>query len=404
MPIFHYKIQNTAGKYEEGEIVAENKYTLANQMKSEGKTVIVINEVTKKKWGTIEISFLSRVKLQDKILFTKNLGAMIDAGMPLSRALDILIRQTKNVKFKKILQNIHEEITKGNSLSEALEKSPKVFSPLMISMVRVGEESGNLSESLRVVGVQLSNSYSLRKKVKGAMMYPAVVIAAMFIIGILMFMYVVPTLTVTFKEMETELPKSTQVVIFVSDTLAAHPLLIFSLIFGFIITLSVARKTRKGKRFVDVVSLHTPVLSKIIKDYNVALTARTLASLLSSGVGVVESLTITQDVLQNSKYKKVLAGAIIDVQKGIPLSSSFIENETLYEPLVGGMLEVGEETGQLSKMLEEMAEFYENEVSQATKDLSTIIEPILMVVIGTAVGFFAVSMITPMYSVMDNLN
>ena len=404
MPIFHYKIQNTAGKYEEGEIVAENKYTLANQMKSEGKTVIVINEVTKKKWGTIEISFLSRVKLQDKILFTKNLGAMIDAGMPLSRALDILIRQTKNVKFKKILQNIHEEITKGNSLSEALEKSPKVFSPLMISMVRVGEESGNLSESLRVVGVQLSNSYSLRKKVKGAMMYPAVVIAAMFIIGILMFMYVVPTLTVTFKEMETELPKSTQVVIFVSDTLAAHPLLIFSLIFGFIITLSVARKTRKGKRFFDVVSLHTPVLSKIIKDYNVALTARTLASLLSSGVGVVESLTITQDVLQNSKYKKVLAGAIIDVQKGIPLSSSFIENETLYEPLVGGMLEVGEETGQLSKMLEEMAEFYENEVSQATKDLSTIIEPILMVVIGTAVGFFAVSMITPMYSVMDNLN
>ena len=166
----------------------------------------------------------------------------------------------------------------------------------------------------------------------------------------------------------------------------------------------VGGKTRRGKLFFDFVSIHAPVLSKIVKDYNVALTARTLASLLSSGVGVVESLTITQDVLQNSKYKKVLAGAIIDVQKGIPLSSSFIENETLYEPLVGGMLEVGEETGQLSKMLEEMAGFYENEVSQATKDLSTIIEPILMVVIGSAVGFFAVSMITPMYSVMDNLN
>ncbi len=404
MPTFHYKIQDTAGKYEEGDVVAENKYTLANQMKSEGKTVIVINEVAKKKWGTIEFTFLTRVKLQDKILFTKNLGAMIDAGMPLSRALDILMRQTKNAKFKKILQTIHEEITKGNSLSEALGKFPKIFSPLMISMVRVGEESGNLSESLRVVGVQLNNSYTLRKKVKGAMMYPTVVMAAMVIIGILMFMYVVPTLTATFKDMEAELPKSTQVVIFISDTLAAHPLLVFGLIFGFAIAVIVGGKTRRGKLFFDFVSIHAPVLSKIVKDYNVALTARTLASLLSSGVGVVESLTITQDVLQNSKYKKVLAGAIIDVQKGIPLSSSFIENETLYEPLVGGMLEVGEETGQLSKMLEEMAGFYENEVSQATKDLSTIIEPILMVVIGSAVGFFAVSMITPMYSVMDNLN
>ena len=164
-----------------------------------------------------------------------------------------------------------------------------------------------------------------------------------------------------------------------------------------------ASKTRKGKRFLDIIILRVPVLSKIVKDYNVALTARTLASLLSSGVGVVESLNITQDVLQNSKYKKVLASAVTDVQKGVPLSSSFIENETLYEPLVGGMLEVGEETGQLSKMLGEMAEFYENEVSQATKDLSTIIEPVLMVFIGSAVGFFAVSMITPMYSVMENV-
>ncbi len=403
MPTFHYKIQETTGKYEEGEVVAENKYTLANQMKSEGKTVIVINEVTKKKWGTIEFTFLTRIKLQDKILFTKNLSAMIDAGMPLSRALDILMRQTKNAKFKKILQTIHEEITKGNSLSEALEKFPKIFSPLMISMVRVGEESGNLSESLRVVGVQLSNSYTLRKKVKGAMMYPAIVMAAMFIIGILMFMYVVPTLTATFKDLDTELPKSTQLVIFISDTLAAYPLLVFGLIFGLIIAISMASKTRKGKRFLDIIILRVPVLSKIVKDYNVALTARTLASLLSSGVGVVESLNITQDVLQNSKYKKVLASAVTDVQKGVPLSSSFIENETLYEPLVGGMLEVGEETGQLSKMLGEMAEFYENEVSQATKDLSTIIEPVLMVFIGSAVGFFAVSMITPMYSVMENV-
>ena len=401
MPIFHYKIQNSAGKYEEGEVEAEDKYTLASQMKGEGKNVITIQEKEKK--GTIEFGFLSRIKLQDKILFTNNLGAMIDAGMPLSRAIALLMRQTKKVKFKKILQTINEDINKGNSLSDSLQKFPKVFSPLMISMVRVGEETGNLSESLRVVGIQLSNSYTLRKKVKGAMMYPAVVMFAMFVIGILMFTFVVPTLTATFKDLDTELPKSTQLVILVSDLLSENPLLVFGLIISFMAGIFTFSKTSKGKRFFDVVFLHVPVLSKIVKNYNVALTTRTLSSLLSSGVGVVESLSITQNVLQNSKYKEILTGTIADVQKGIPISSSFIGNEKLFEPLVGGMLEVGEETGQLSKMLAEIAGFYENEVSQATKDLSTIIEPLLMVFIGSAVGFFAVSMITPMYSVMDNV-
>lgn len=402
MPIFHYKIQNSAGRYEEGEVEAEDKYILANQMKNEGKNVITIKEEKGKK-GTIEFGFLSRIKLQDKILFTKNLGAMIDAGMPLSRAVGLLMRQTKNTKFKKVLQTVNDDIIKGNSLSDSLQKFPKVFSPLMIAMVRVGEETGNLSDSLRVVGIQLGNSYSLRKKVKGAMMYPTVVMFAMFVIGILMFTFVVPTLTATFKELDTELPKSTQLIIFISDLLSENPLMVFGLIGSLILGVLMFKKTPKGKRFFDVVSLHAPVLSKIIKNYNIALTTRTLSSLLSSGVGVVESLTITQEVLQNSKYKEILTKTIEDVQKGIPISSSFIENEKLFEPLVGGMLEVGEETGQLSKMLEEIAGFYENEVSQATKDLSTIIEPLLMVFIGTAVGFFAVSMITPMYSVMDNV-
>lgn len=403
MPTFHYKAQDSSGKYEEGEFTSEDKYSAANKMKSEGKTVISIEEVVKKKWTSIELSFLSRVKLQDKILFTKNLGAMIDAGMPLSRALDILMRQTKNPKFKKIIKTIYDEITKGNSLSEAMENFPKVFSSLVTSMVRVGEESGNLSESLQVIGTQLSNSYALRKKVKGAMMYPSIVISAMIIIGILMFIYVVPTLTATFKDFGSELPKSTQLIIFISDNLAAHTLLTFLSMFGAVTFLVLAGKSKTGKRFLGSMILYVPVLSTIVKNYNTAQTARTLSSLLSSGVGVVESLTITQGVLQNLKYKNVLTGSISDVQKGIPLSNSFIKSEKLFDPLVGGMLEVGEETGQLSKMLKEMAKFYENEVSQATKDLSTIIEPVLMVVIGGAVGFFAISMISPMYSLMDTL-
>lgn len=398
MPTFHYKIQDAAGKYEEGDVVAEDKYTAANQMKSEGKTIISVNEVVKKKWTSIEISFLSRVKLQDKILFTRNLSAMISAGLPLSRALGVLERQTRNSKLKKIFQSISMNITKGNSLSISLGNFPKVFSKMMIAMVRVGEESGNLSESLDVIGSQLEKSSSLRKKIKGAMMYPSIIMIVMIIIGVLMLIFVVPTLTATFKDFDMELPMSTSFVIFVSDALAEHSLLVLFGCFVGITSLIFFRKTKTGGKFFDFSSLHLPIISTIVKEYNTAQTTRTLSSLLSSGIGVVDAIMITQDVIQNSYYKEVLKGASVNVQKGIVLSEAFIQNEKLYPPLASEMIQVGEETGQLSGMLKKTAEFYEEEVNMKTKNLSTIIEPFLMVIIGAAVGFFAVSMITPMYS------
>ncbi|MBU1519157.1 type II secretion system F family protein, partial [Patescibacteria group bacterium] len=215
MSLFHYKIQNPDGQYEEGETNAENKYILSNKLKEEGKTVIAVTEIIKKKWLlSFEFSLFSRITLQDKILFTKNLSVMINAGIPLARALDILMQQNKKIKFKNTLQIFYDNITKGTSFSEALSKFPQVFSPLIISMVRVGEESGNLSESLLIVSTQLSKNNALYKKVKGAMIYPAFVIGVMVIIGILMFIFVIPTLVATFKDFGATLPKSTQLIIF----------------------------------------------------------------------------------------------------------------------------------------------------------------------------------------------
>ncbi|MBU1246798.1 type II secretion system F family protein [Patescibacteria group bacterium] len=404
MSLFHYKIQNPDGQYEEGETNAENKYILSNKLKEEGKTVIAVTEIIKKKWLlSFEFSLFSRITLQDKILFTKNLSVMINAGIPLARALDILMQQNKKIKFKNTLQIFYDNITKGTSFSEALSKFPQVFSPLIISMVRVGEESGNLSESLLIVSTQLSKNNALYKKVKGAMIYPAFVIGVMVIIGILMFIFVIPTLVATFKDFGATLPKSTQLIIFISDSFANHTLLILSLMVGSIVGILTLLKTQLGKYFLGFIVLQLPILSRIVKQYNMAQTTRTLFSLLSSGVGVVESLKITQDVLQNPNYKKVMENAIGDIQKGIPLSKSFIDNPKLYEPLVGGMIEVGEETGQLSNMLKNIADFYENEVEQATKDLSSVIEPLLIVVVGGAVGFFAISIIAPIYSLTDSI-
>ena len=270
-------------------------------------------------------------------------------------------------------------------------------------MVRAGEESGKLVEALDVVGQQLEQGYTLRKKVKSAMMYPTIVFCAMIIIGIIMFIYVVPTLTSTFKEFNMELPMSTKIIMIISDFLVANTVLAISSIIGFVIAFTLGLRTKIGMRLSDYVALHIPGISGIVKQYNAAQTARTLSSLFSSGVTVIEALDITEDVMQNSYYKEVLAKAKDTVQKGIPLSSVFLENQDIYPLLVGEMMQVGEETGKLATMLEKIAVFFEDEVSTVTKDLSTVIEPILMLFIASAVGFFAIAMITPMYKLTASM-
>lgn len=398
MPVFQYKIQEPSGKLVEGEKTAADKRSLSNEFESEGNTVIVIREVEKNQLMERINIFLSRVKLEEKILFARNLSAMIDSGLPLARALDVLKRQSRNPRFVHTMKVLAADIAKGVTLSDSLKKFPTVFSGLFTSMVSVGEESGNLAGSLESVGTQLDRSYKLKQKVKGAMMYPSIVISIMILIGILMMIYVVPTLTETFKELEVDLPMSTQVIIFISDSLAENTIVVFMLMIGGVASVIAFAKTRIGKRTFDFIALHFPIISGIVVQYNTAQTARTLSSLLSAGVGVLDALKITEDVLQNSYYKAVLREAGDQVQQGIPFSASFKKYEKLYPILASEMIEVGEETGQLSGMLLRVAEFYENEVESITKNLTTVIEPILMVVIGAGVGFFALAMISPMYS------
>jgi len=402
---FAYKITNKDKKYEEGVRESSDKYALSRQIKKEGGTVISIRET--KGRGKITMQrvneMLARVKLQDKINFTKNLSAMIEAGLPLSRALNILERQTKNIKFKAIIVSIANDIDQGKSFSEALTAFPKVFSSLFVAMVQAGEESGSLAQSLIVIGDQLEKSYKLKKQVKGAMIYPTVVISAMIIIAGVMLVYVVPTLAETFAETEQELPKSTQFIMTVSDLLRNHFFLVLAGVISFFIGLAVARRTVRGKFAIDWFVLHMPIVSKIAKESNAARTTRTLSSLLSSGVDMVQAITITERVMQNVFYKDVLRLATAEVQRGQPLSRIFKERNDIYPLLVGEMIEVGEETGKLSHMLLKVAIFFEDEVDNATKNLSTLIEPLVMIIIGLGVGFFAISMISPMYAVMNNI-
>lgn len=402
---FEYKAIDAKGKVVTGLRTANDEVSLNKDLRAE-KLVLISAEMSKK-WGGRSIlrklESFGTVSEHDKIIMYRNLGAMINAGLPLSRALSVMQRQAKNKKLGKILKDINESVKKGSSLSEALNKFPKVFTSLMVSMVKAGEESGNLVQSLRVTSEQMEKNYLLRKKIQGAMVYPAVIIVAMIIIGIFMLIYVVPTLTSTFAELNIELPASTQFIINTSDFLQNNLGSSGSILLLIIVLLGAFFKTRVGKRSLDWTLLHLPLISGLVKEINSARTTRTLSSLVAAGVPFVRSLEITKEVIQNTYYKEVVAQAEKNIQIGQPISKVFAEHEDLFPTFVSEMMAVGEETGEIGQMMSEVAEFYENEVDQKTKNISTIVEPVLMIVVGIAVGFFAISMISPMYSLVETI-
>ncbi len=398
---YAYKARRSDGTIVSNEIEAVDKFSLLEETKREGLSIISITEIKKSSLNLDKyLIFLTRVTAHDKILFMHNLAAMISAGVALSRAITILEKQTTNQKFKKIISEIGASITKGKGFSDSLKEYPKIFPSIVVSMVRAGEESGKLSETLNQIAINLEKSYLLAKKVRGALIYPAVILTAIVIVAILMFIFVVPSLTATFKDLNLELPTATKVIIGISDFMSAHTLTFLGLIVVGISLLVYFLKTKLGKKVFDFLVIRIPLIGNMIKEMQSARTARTLSSLFSSGVDVGQAINITKEVVQNFYYRQVLEAAAAGVVKGAPLSSFFKEANHLYPVMVGEMMEVGEETGKIGEMLSDIALFYESEVEQKTKDMSTVIEPFLMIVVGVSVGFFALAMISPIYSLV----
>jgi type IV pilus assembly protein PilC len=404
--IFNYKAQRENGDVYEGSAEANSRFDIYAIVRNEGSTILEIKEKSSfsvKHAYRKANSFLSTVKESEKIILARNVATMIKAGLSLSRSIDVMERQSKNPKLKAVLAQVREDINGGSPLHKAIERHPRVFPPLFVAMVKAGEESGKLAEALTVVARQMEHSYELKKKIRGAMIYPSIIVIAMIGIGILMLIYVVPTLSQTFAELNAELPLSTRIIIGTSNFLANNIVLSLASIVAVVVGLMAAARTRRGRVTFDFVLLHMPIISGLVREANAARTARTLSSLLSAGVEVLSALSITGEVLQNSYYKTVIQRAQEEVRSGNPIADVFIERSDIYPVMMGDMMAVGEETGQLAEMLERIAEFFEEDVSQRTKDLSTIIEPFLMIVIGSVVGFFAISMIAPIYSISESI-
>jgi type IV pilus assembly protein PilC len=406
MPTYRYIAKSLKGEEKSGTIEMKDEHQLARTLRSQGFILVkaeILKKPEEKRRLGISLPFLGGVSLTEKLMFTRNLQVMIASGLPLPQALETLAAQTKSKKFKKALLGIKEEIIKGKNFSESLTKYPNIFSELFQNMIKVGEESGTLDQVLKVLTRQMEREYELRSKVKGALMYPAVIISAMLGIGALMLIMVVPKLAETFEELEIELPVTTRLVITLGTFLAEKwffALFAIGIIFFLFRQIS---KTEGGKKIIDSFTLRIPIISPIVKKTNSAYTVRTLSSLIAAGVPIVRCLEITSGTLGNIYFKKAISETAERVRKGEKMSEALKSHRSIYPLVIFQMMKVGEETGETSTILAKLADFFEEEVGNATKNLASVIEPILMLVIGAIVGFFAISMVQPIYSMMGAL-
>jgi len=341
------------------------------------------------------------IPVTEKLFFVQHLGVMIKAGISLAKALEMLGKQTTNKRFQAVIQNLHQDVNKGGTLAAALKRYPGVFDELFANMVAAGEASGTLEEVLKSIYLQLKRNHQLTTKIRGALMYPMVILFAMGTIGTGVMIFVVPKFISIFKDAKIELPLMTKLLIAASDLIVNNGLMatvigLIALII--IIKLSTLPTVKSGLHWFW---LKLPVLGPIVKKINLARFARTMSSLLKTDIKIVESFKIASTTVNNIQYKKSLLQAAEKVKKGVLINQVLDDYPELYNHVIRQMVTVGEETGELDKILEEIAGFYEEEVEEIMNTLPTIIEPVIILALAVVIGLMAVAIIMPMYSLTN---
>lgn len=400
---FQYTVSTKSGEIKNGVMEAIDKQSLIDKLKA--KDLLVLSVIEKKRGvglANIEISW-GRISGLDRLLFAKHLATMIKSGLSLTESLEIAIDQASSSKMKKTLKDVLASVNNGKSLSSSLSRHPKVFSPVFINMVNVGEKGGTLSENLEYLSVQLEKDYDLKRKVKGAMLYPIIVISATVILGVALAIFILPRLVKLFTSLKMELPITTRVFLAVANFLVSYGLYLLVGLIILAILIRILVKAKWSKPFFHRLYLKLPVVKKLSHQINLARFSRILGTLLKSGVPIIESLEITATTLGNSVYQRKIEEATQGVKKGKSLASTLLPQEKYFPKIVSHMISVGEKSGNLEEILFYLARFYEDEVDNATRNLSTTLEPILLIFIGVAIGFIGVAIISPIYQISGSL-
>lgn len=346
---------------------------------------------------------LRSIPVVEKIFFVQNLALMIKTGFSIGDALKTLRQQIKNKEFGLVMADLEQGVTKGDPFAEALRRHPEVFDELFVSMVAAGETSGNLEHTLFQLATQLKKSYALHKKIRNAMIYPCLILSVMAVVGTGMFIFVVPRILDLYTTNGYSLPLPTRIILAISDFVTGNGLILGALLVIGSVGWILFVRTEVGKFFWHRLLLHIPIAGKIIKRINVARLSRVLNSLIITDIPIVKSFQIIANTLPNRVYRRHLEAASLSLAKGNSIYSTLSSRPDLFEPVVAQMIRVGEEAGVLDTMTSEIATFYEDEVDSTMANLTVIIEPVLMVIIGAGVGFLCVAIVLPIYSLVDEI-
>ena len=405
MPKFEYTATGEDQKQHSGTLEAADENAARSSLVRLRLKPIVIKKVQKKK-GEIHIAFLdksNKVKSRDLVIFTRQLATMINAGVPLVRSLSTMQAQTESAGLKKHLVQISKDVEGGMAFADSLEKHSDVFNPLYVNMIRAGEAGGILDEILKKLAVQQEKDAAIRAKFKSAMTYPLVLITITVLVFIALMTVVVPKVGTIIADLTGgELPTMTKVMLGISDFILNFWYIHLAVVIGTTIYLRKFLKTPKGRRTRDKLLLKMPGIKVIVMKIVVARFSRIFASLMGAGVTVLDSLEITAKAVGNAVVEKELLESAKNVANGEPLSVS-LNKSSVFPPIVGQMLGIGEETGQTDTVLVKVADFYEEEVDAAVDGLSSILEPVLIVVMGGMVGLIAASVIGPISSLANNI-
>jgi type IV pilus assembly protein PilC len=401
MSTYVFKAMDLAGVKARGEVEAESKQAVSDQLKARG--LIVLDIADKHASREIEIAFLKSVKAGDLAVFSRQLSTMISSGMSILRALYVLEEQTQSKFLKETIVAVRKDVEAGLPLSDSMERHPKVFNPLFVSMTRAGETGGVLESALLRVANQLEKDASLRRQIRSAMVYPTMVI--IFAVGVMMALvaFLVPVFEGVFKQFGGELPKITQVSVFLSHMVTGYWWLMFGLA-GLTGVVFVKWKSSSwGRPQWDRFRLRIPMkIGTIVQEVAIARWSRTLASLTAAGVPLLHALEITGKTGGNIAVEEAMDGVIASVKRGGTIAAPLAQ-ASIFPTMVSHMVGVGEETGALDAMLDKVADFYEDRVEASVKALTSILEPIMIIVIGGIVGFIVISMYMPLFTVYNHI-
>jgi type IV pilus assembly protein PilC len=396
MPTFKYKASDKSGKELSGTIEATSKDSATQVLRGRYQNVISVARST-----SINISF-GGVKAKDLVVFSRQFSVLVSANVALVQSLRLLVDQTENVKLKNIIAIVADDVDGGARLSDSLMKHPKIFSNFYINVVRSGETSGKLDEVLNYLADELEKDYDMTSKIKGAMIYPAFVLCGLGGVGVMMIVFVIPKLMDVITQSGAQLPIATRILIGVSNIMTHYWWLILIILIGLFALLKYLTGTPSGKMFFDKILLKLPIFGHLFQLIYLVRFTRSLQTLIIGGVSISKGLAITAEVVNNSVYKRIIEETKKEVEDGNSISSVFSRSKEIPN-MVAQMMSIGEKTGRLDVILERITDFYSREINNIVANLMTLMEPIIMVVMGIGVGIMVAAVIMPMYSLSSSM-